>query len=170
MASLSEGSGVFQNPPTLSFAEAAKVRSGTAKRQETVAAPGSLQPQDAGHKGWTPIWLCPLEEYLTRSSEAGLSGAKLWRMCFQRTRGSLAPFPALALGVCPRTRTSKSQLQDKRGGGKNIHCLLLGFSKPNKTTFLPGPEREMSRPGSTPKPALRQHLPEFYLGNPKVPL
>lgn len=66
-------------------------------------------------------------------------------------------------------RPPKFSFRTKAAVGKGSHCLLSGFSKPNRTTFLL-PKREMSRPGSAPKPALLQHLPKFYSKNPKFPL
>lgn len=66
-------------------------------------------------------------------------------------------------------RPPKFSFRAKAAVGKSSHCFLSGFFKTNRTTFLL-PKREMSRPGSAPKPALPQHLPRFYSKNPKIPL
>lgn len=74
--SLSEGSGVFQNPPNTLFPRSSQGQVWDSKEAEIVAAPGSPSSHRTlrDTKSWTPIWLRPLEEYLTRSSEAGLLG------------------------------------------------------------------------------------------------
>lgn len=145
----------FQKSPNslLPTTNAAKLRPGKAKRQETQGLPLRTPPsQDT--KG-DPQVAAP---YLTPGTKAGLWGGGsmlLEEGVFQSCGGAWPPYqkcPVLALGDCPLIQTSKIPLQDKGGGAGRSHsnCFCSGSSKANTTTF---PKREMSGPGAPPKPA-----------------